>query len=155
MTPPSAGSNSEIKKSGLYGPLFGWVYYKRMIKAVIFDYTGVFTREGEEMVTLVRQVKEAGLSVFILSNLFIGQEHQGVLSELIDSGYFAGQTGFIKPDPKAFQLVLDENNLQPEECVYFDDLKTNVEAASQLGIQSFLFESTAKTKETLRELKVL
>lgn len=126
-----------------------------MIKAVIFDYTGVFTSEGEEMVELVRQIKKQGYQAFILSNLFIDQEHQGELSKLIDKGYFAGQTGLVKPDEQAYKQILDEHGLRPEECVYFDDLRSNVKAAAQLSVRSYLFKGAAQTEKVLKELQVL
>ena len=127
----------------------------RMIKAVIFDYTGVFTREGEEMVEVVRQIKQQGYQVFILSNLFIEQEQQGQLSELIDKGYFAGLTGMVKPDEQAYRQILEENGLRPEECVYFDDLRSNVKAAARLGIRSYLFKGAEQTEKVLKKLQVL
>ena len=72
------------------------------------------------------------------------------MNELFDKQYYSWKTGFIKPDPRAYQVMLEENNLKPEEVVYFDDSQKNVAAAEVLGIESYLFEGPGGVKEKLR-----
>ena len=42
--------------------------------------------------------------------------------------------GVRKPDPEIFRMALEEGQLIPEETVFIDDLKENVDAAATLGI---------------------
>lgn len=43
-----------------------------------------------------------------------------------------------KPDPKIFQLVIDKFGIKAEETLFFDDGKTNIDAASSLGFATHL-----------------
>jgi putative hydrolase of the HAD superfamily len=58
----------------------------------------------------------------------------------IDKAYFSWETGFVKPDQRAYKQVLEENHLKPEECIYFDDSEENIEAAKKLGIKAYKFK---------------
>ncbi len=132
-----------------------------MKKAVIFDLNGVFVlpafmseKENAEMVALARELKGKGMQLFILSNNLSERsayydEHFPFLNELFKKQYYSWQTGFIKPDPRCFELVLRENNLKAEEVLYFDDSAGNVAAANALGIESYLFENANKTREKI------
>jgi len=143
---------------GLFFCYLNLLYWVGMIKAVIFDLFGLFVgvqdqSQKDQLVDLAQQVKLKGAQVFILSNYF--EDSFPFLSEITDKCYFSFQTGFVKPDEQAYQLVLNENNLKAEECLYFDDSSTNVAAAAELGIRSYLFESAEKTQQILKELKVI
>ena len=124
-----------------------------MIKAVIFDLLGLFVGvpdgEKDKLITLASQIKKQRAKVFILSNLY--EDDYAFLDGITDGRYFAGQTGFVKPDERAYRLILDENDIKPEECLYFDDSDGNVEVASGLGIHAFKFEGAEKLKEILAE----
>ena len=61
-------------------------------------------------------------------------------------------TGFIKPDRRAWELILSENNLAPGECIYFDDKEKNVLAAESVGIKSFLFTGEEDMEKIIAEL---
>jgi putative hydrolase of the HAD superfamily len=43
-----------------------------------------------------------------------------------------------KPDADIFLQVLEENNLKPEETLFLDDNKENIEGAAALGIKTLL-----------------
>jgi putative hydrolase of the HAD superfamily len=77
------------------------------------------------------------------------------LKEAADKFYYSWQTGFIKPDPGAWRNVLEDNNLKPEECIYFDDQDKNLKAAESLGIKAHMFVDAITTKEILKgEIKI-
>ncbi len=108
----------------------------------------------EEMVALAKDLREKGIKIFILSNNFkeraeFYKEYPWV-SDSIDKVYFSYHTGFVKPDSRAWQHILEENNLQAEDCIYFDDQESNTLAAHKIGIESYLFENVEKTKETIK-----
>ncbi|WP_397362492.1 HAD family hydrolase [Olleya sp. R77988] len=48
--------------------------------------------------------------------------------------YLSHEVMLRKPNTDIFQFVLDENKLNPEECLFIDDTTENTEAASKLGI---------------------
>lgn len=43
-----------------------------------------------------------------------------------------------KPDPLIFTHVLECLNVSPRECLYFDDLPVNRDAARHVGMRTFL-----------------
>ena len=112
-----------------------------------------------EMVESVKELKTKGFTLFILSNNLRERslyytEHFKILNEIFDKMYFSWQTGFIKPDIRAYENILKENNLKPEECVYFDDSEKNIEVANSLGIKSFLFKGVNETRTLLKSMKL-
>lgn len=117
-----------------------------------------FSAEGgnEEMVSLARELKARGFKLFIHSNNFrersdYYKNNFPFLTELFDKLYYSWQTGYMKPDERGFRLILEENNLRPEECIYFDDSEHNVEAAKSLGLESYIFEGPEQVKGVIEK----
>jgi len=42
---------------------------------------------------------------------------------------------------------LSENNLNPEECAYFDDSEENIKVANGLKIKAFIFKGVEDAKK--------
>ncbi len=108
---------------------------------------------SERMISFAQKLKEKGIKVFVLSNNFKERaeyyEHYPWVHEAIDKAYFSWQTGFVKPDVEAWELVLKENSLQPEECLYFDDQERNLRASREVGIESFIFVNEEETEKII------
>lgn len=51
--------------------------------------------------------------------------------------YLSHEINLRKPDAEIYQFVIDENNLEPTECLFIDDTKENTESAKKLGIQTW------------------
>ena len=100
-------------------------------------------KESIRIIEYAKSLREKGLKIFVLSNNFKERAnfygHYPWMHEVVDKAYFSWQSGFIKPDIRAWQLVLSENNLKGEECIYFDDKEENVESAKSLGLYSYIF----------------
>lgn len=110
---------------------------------------------NSEMLELAKKLKNGGLKVFILSNNFKERadfyNHYDWIHEVIDKVYFSWQTGYVKPDQKAWQTLLEENNIEAEECMYFDDQEKNIKAAQSVGIKSYLYIDAADTAKMIEE----
>lgn len=111
---------------------------------------------SQQMISFSKSLREKGVKVFILSNNFKERaeyyEHYSWIHEAVDKVYFSWQTGFVKPDKKAWELVLSENNLSPEDCIYFDDQQKNLDTSESLGIKSYMFTSEAKLENIINDL---
>ena len=57
--------------------------------------------------------------------------------ELFNKSYFSFAEHLEKPDPRFFELILDHEDLQPEETLFIDDSKKNIETAQALGIHTY------------------
>jgi putative hydrolase of the HAD superfamily len=98
-----------------------------------------------EVLEYVKKLRVKGVKVFILSRnfrertVYFRNNFPEVFNN-IDKAYFSWETGFVKPDQRAYKQVLEENHLKPEECIYFDDSEENIEAAKKLGIKAYKFK---------------
>ena len=57
--------------------------------------------------------------------------------ELFNKSYFSFAEHLEKPDPRFFELILDHEGILPEETLFIDDSKKNIEAAQALGIRTY------------------
>lgn len=55
---------------------------------------------------------------------------------LFEKIYYSHVLGMRKPDPSAFQFIVDENELDPERTLFIDDSLPNVEGAESIGIKT-------------------
>jgi putative hydrolase of the HAD superfamily len=90
------------------------------------------------MIDAVRQVKGAGYRTALLTN--ISRSGEAVwrslfaVDDLFDVVVDSSQVGLRKPDPAIFRLTCERLGLQPEQCLFVDDLRCNVDAAADLGM---------------------
>ncbi|TDO98705.1 HAD family hydrolase [Marinomonas balearica] len=72
------------------------------------------------------------------------------------NSYFAShQMGKVKPDPASFQYVLSALNVMPDEILFMDDNKLNVDAANEIGIKSFLVRGVEEARDCLKQNGIL
>jgi putative hydrolase of the HAD superfamily len=63
------------------------------------------------------------------------------LNQLMHKTYYSHELLCRKPDPKIWNIVLDQNNLSPNEVLYFEDNESNHEQALSLGLNSVLISN--------------
>jgi len=121
-----------------------------------FDYWFKSEKLNPEMIVLAQELKHKNLKLIILSNNFKERSeyygHYTWIDSIFDKVYFSWKTGFVKPDPRAWEKALEEMNLNPEDCVYFDDQKKNLKVAESIGIKSFMFVDESTTRKILESL---
>ncbi len=61
--------------------------------------------------------------------------------------YYSNEIHRRKPDTEAFELVLNENNLLPENTLFLDDTLQHVEGAKKVGINSILITKELSTEK--------
>jgi HAD superfamily hydrolase (TIGR01509 family) len=115
---------------------------------------------NQEVMDLIKKLKKKGIKVFILSNNFkervaYYKENFKEMLNNFDGVYFSFETGFVKPDHKAFENILEKNGLSANECLYFDDSSKNVVSAKGLGIEAFEYTNLKEAKKIMKkELKL-
>ena len=70
----------------------------------------------------------------------------------MDGALFSWQVKLNKPEPEIYQTLLERYQLKPEECVFLDDSRDNVNAARNMGIHAIHFMGIEDAKKKLREL---
>ncbi len=102
----------------------------------------------------IRAMKRNGYRVYILSNYsrYTYEHTREALSFLedVDGALFSFQVKQIKPEPEIYRLLLAKYSLNPQECIFLDDRRENVEAAEAQGIAGIQFTGY---EEALLELK--
>jgi glucose-1-phosphatase len=58
------------------------------------------------------------------------------LDSLFEQSYYSHLISKRKPDPLAFKLILDQNNLNKEETLFIDDSIQHIESAQKIGIKT-------------------
>ncbi len=68
-------------------------------------------------------------------NSYLLDEHNiPSLEPFFESLYLSYELGLRKPDPRIFEYVLQDSDLDPETTLFIDDSIQHIESASQLGI---------------------
>ncbi|HYS40710.1 MAG TPA: HAD-IA family hydrolase [Pseudonocardiaceae bacterium] len=101
-----------------------------MLGGLIVDFGGVLTEPGAEV--LVTVARQRGLRTALLSNADkLGDDD---IAELFDTVVLSGQVGFGKPDIRIYLLTAERLGLTPEQCVFVDDMVSNVRGAVRAGM---------------------
>ena len=67
----------------------------------------------------------------------IGETKYQEFYNLFNKVYYSHEIGFRKPNKEAFQLILDENNLNADEVLFIDDSPQHIKGAKNLGIKTY------------------
>ena len=99
--------------------------------------------EVEPTVKLIKELKEKGYNLYVLSNM--SKEYIEFLRKLSVFEYFDEQivsceVHIGKPDRGIYECLLSTCELNPAETIFIDDRKDNVEAAEEVGIVPFHFD---------------
>ncbi len=108
----------------------------------------------------ILRAKAAGLRLAILSNeldLFYGVEFRArfPLIDQFDVIVDATYTKILKPDPRAYERVLDELGLDRANCVFVDDQKKNIEGAVAVDLPHVHFDVTRPAQSYAQALEQL
>jgi putative hydrolase of the HAD superfamily len=73
----------------------------------------------------------------------------GQVMPLFDAIIESSKAGVRKPDPRIYLMMCDLLGVQPENCIYLDDLGINCKPAAQLGMRTI---KVVDVDQTLAEL---
>jgi glucose-1-phosphatase len=78
-----------------------------------------------------------------------------VLASLMERVFGSHEIGWRKPAPEAYEHVLTELDVRPQQTVFFDDLQENVQAARDQGMQAYRVAGVEELRRCLRQLGCL
>jgi epoxide hydrolase-like predicted phosphatase len=110
------------------------------------------------LVERVRSLKQEGYATGIITNNVaeFGEGWRSLIpvDELFDFVVDSSSVGVRKPDPRIFQLALDQlDGIAAANAVFLDDYQANVDAARALGLQAISVGTDVSA--TIRELDEL
>jgi epoxide hydrolase-like predicted phosphatase len=107
----------------------------------------------DEMLGAVRRVRGAGIPTGLISNSWGTRRYdRALLQELFDGVVISGEVGIRKPSPEIYSLGAQSIGVEPEACVFVDDLPFNLEPAAELGMATI---HHTRASETIAELERL
>jgi putative hydrolase of the HAD superfamily len=108
-----------------------------------------------EMVELVRSARRAGLRTALLSNSWgtSGFAYpRDLLGELFDVVVISAEVSMRKPEERIFRHTAALLGLDPQECIFIDDVEANVTAAQAVGLTAWHHRDSAATLAHLADL---
>lgn len=125
------------------------------VKRFIDRESELWTRPNMEVLALARDIKAAGRSTAILSNMT--HELLKILRtkfdwlEEFDVRIWSCERGCAKPDETIYRACLSALECEPGQVLFFDDRLKNVEGARQAGIDAHLFESAQQARAVVKQ----
>lgn len=110
----------------------------------------------EGTVEILNEVKEKGYRLFVLSNF-----HMLAYKEVekkykffckFDGGIISYNENLIKPSSEIFCKLIEKYNIKPEESIFIDDTKVNIESAEKLGFETIFFKCPEQLQVELYEI---
>ena len=97
----------------------------------------------DDTLELLPKIKNSGHVLYYLSNMHKETldyilEHYDFLN-MFDGGVFSCNIKQRKPFPEIYRYLLDRYSLDPLDCIFFDDVQENVDAAEKENIKGVLF----------------
>lgn len=76
----------------------------------------------------------------------------GQLDQLFEAVIPSGEVGYIKPQPEIYLIAAQRLGVEPEECVFIDDIADFCEGARSVGMQAIHFTSNEQAITDLHTL---
>ena len=110
---------------------------------------------NEELLDYIATELKPKYKIGMLSNVagrWLEQKFSAEHRQLFDGTVLSSQTGYIKPDPRAYQAILDQLAVEPAAAVFVDDREGNCGGARDVGMQAICYQSLAQFKRDLTEV---
>lgn len=111
-----------------------------------------------EVLDLAKQLKIKGYKIGILSNNTLeGVEMMKAagLMEIFDTVVVSTEIGYIKPDPRAFAVLIGQLDISADELVFIDDTARSLESSSEVGFYPIKFNSFSELLVSLAKIGVI
>jgi epoxide hydrolase-like predicted phosphatase len=111
------------------------------------------SKPDQPMVSAVQAARRRGIRTGLISNSWGTQRYDRTqLEELFDGIVISGEVGIRKPAPEMYRLGAQRIDVEPEACVFVDDLPFNLDPAAELGMATVHHVSAEQTISELERL---
>ena len=76
----------------------------------------------------------------VVEDIFKQDHPEDTFLGLFDRVFLSHKMGLRKPDAKIYEKVIKEIGAAPEQCIFFDDLQENLNAAKEVGLHTYLID---------------
>jgi putative hydrolase of the HAD superfamily len=131
-------------------PLLGHSPEMHRFKEIYFE----ALQPNPEMIGLMRELKESGLRMAMLTNNVREWEPlwrsmlpvDEIFETVVDSGF----VGCRKPESKIYALTLERIGADPGTCLFVDDIEVNCEGARRAGMSAIHFRDNEQAIAEIR-----
>lgn len=112
---------------------------------------------NHQVLSLVDKLKISGYKTGLLSNNTLEAADRFKttgLSDHFDIVLVSAETGFSKPDPKAFQIFAERLGVEVGELIFIDDTEKSLSTAKEVGYYPILFTSYESLIEKLKSIGI-
>ena len=133
--------------------------YAHLIRAFYDHWEDSIAGIFPETVDILRELKQAGYSLYGLSNWSTETypliQHQYNFFSLFDGIILSGEVKLIKPDPAIFNLALQKIGYSARECLLIDDTEANIITAKRMRFATIHFKSPEQLRIELHQMNLL
>ena len=132
------------------------------IEQCLYAWQGYYVGLPEGNLEEIMKLRSMGYRVCLLSNtnpFMMAWARSGAfdgkgnaLEHYFDALYLSYEMKVMKPDRRIFEMMLEAENVAPENVVFIDDGPRNVRAAAELGINTLQPENARCWREPLLQL---
>jgi epoxide hydrolase-like predicted phosphatase len=110
-------------------------------------------KPSEPMVAAVGAARASGIRTGLVSNSWSTSHYdRALLAELFDAVVISAEVGLHKPQPEIYLLASKRLGVEPERCVFIDDLRENCAGAEAVGMTAILHRDVATSVARLEKL---
>ena len=131
--------------------------YQEKVQEVVWNWPS-YIEIYMEVFPLLVHLKEKGHRIFVLSNTSpvfyeLLEEQLSPLNEILDGFVLSCDIKAVKPDRKIFEEILHKYDLNPENCIFLDDVKDNTKMAESLGIKAYQIKKRSDVVDILQRFE--
>ncbi len=129
--------------------------YEKEIKLYYKNHRKMFRKIFKKSVDVLIDLKNKNYECYVLSNwsweTFQDMDKEYPFLNKFDGLIISGKEKLIKPDTRIYKLAINRFNLIPEETIFIDDKKENIEAAINLGFLTIHLTNPEIIKQKIDE----
>jgi len=72
--------------------------------------------------------------------------------DAFDHMVISGEVGVMKPEPRIYQIALEQAGVSPNEAVFVDDFIENIEGCEALGMRGIHFRDSGQAMDEIKQL---
>ncbi len=121
------------------------------------DWHQIVTQEelpNEELLDYIKELKPR-YKIAVLSNAYFGTLKRKFSKEqlaLFDVAVVSAEVGMIKPQPEIYKYAADLLDVEPQECVFIDDIEPYARGAQAVGMSYIYYQDFQQMKRELEAI---
>lgn len=130
--------------------------WEKEIRMYWDDWEQMMGEQIAGMQTLLEELRAQGYALYGLSNwsaeTFNRVRNRYPVFGLLDGMVISGEEHVAKPDARIYEILLHRYHIAPQEAIFVDDNKPNIDTAMALGIRGIVFKNAEQTRTAIAQM---